>query len=83
MKTNIGRIGRSRTARNVNAPMNFPITISPPPTGDVISSSRVPFRRSSVMRPMVRSGIANMSRNASFWKKFASTTVGTSSWSFE
>ena len=80
MNANIGTSGSSISARNAMAPRNFPITISMPLTGDVISSSIVPFLRSSVTSPIVSSGIASMSRKASFWKNWASTTVGTSSW---
>jgi hypothetical protein len=83
MNANIGTIGSNNVARKAKAPRNFPPAISMPRTGDVISSSIVPFLRSSVTRPMVNNGRASMSRNASFWKNWASTTVGTSSWYWE
>ena len=56
MNANIGTSGSSISARNANAPRNFPPAISTPRTGDVISSSMVPFLRSSVTSPIVSRG---------------------------
>ena len=51
--------------KNRKAPNHLPSTTSQSRTGEVSSSSRVPVRRSSATRRMVKNGAMNASRYAS------------------